>query len=107
MTLLSACAKTVPTAPRIATNIFIITIETLRADHVGVYGATTVSTPNIDRVAREGAWAPQADAPVPLTRPSHVSLFTGRYPYEHGIRHNLSPPLDDRVPVPLSANCQT
>ena len=44
-------------------------------------------------LAREGAWAPQATVHVPLTRPSHVSLFTGRYPAEHGIRDNVSPPL--------------
>ena len=37
--------------------------------------------------------------PAPLTRPSHVSLFTGRYPAEHGIRDNISPPLRADVPV--------
>ena len=52
----------------------------------------------MDRLAHEGAWAPRSDAPVPLTRPSHVSLFTGRYPSEHGIRDNLSAPLGDDVP---------
>ena len=59
----------------------------------------TSTTPNLDRLAREGAWAPQADVPVPLTRPSHVSLFTGRYPAEHGIRDNLSPPFSADVPL--------
>jgi arylsulfatase A-like enzyme len=42
---------------------------------------------------------PQSDAPVPLTRPSHVSLFTGRYPSEHGIRDNLSLPLSNDLPL--------
>src|SRR3954470_14801732 len=97
--LASACARQSATPPpSAATSVLIVTIDTLRADRVGVYGGH-VDTPNIDRIAREGAWAPQADVPVPLTRPSHVSLFTGRYPYEHAIRDNLSPPLDDHVPV--------
>jgi len=82
-----------------AKNVLVVTIDTLRADRLGVYGAKDVATPNIDRLAREGAWAPQADVHVPLTRPSHVSLFTGLYPAEHGIRDNVSPPLPADVPV--------
>jgi choline-sulfatase len=78
--------------------VLIVTIDTLRADRIGVYGST-VETPHIDRLAREGAWAPQATVHAPLTRPSHVSLFTGLYPAEHGIRDNVSPPLAANVPV--------
>ena len=88
-----------PAPARSARNVLIVTIDTLRADRVGIYGATQVETPAIDRLAREGAWAPQATVPVPLTRPSHVSLFTGLYPAEHGIRDNISPPLRADVPV--------
>ena len=80
-------------------NVLIVTIDTLRADRLGIYGARNVATPNMDALAREGAWAPQADAHVPLTRPSHVSLFTGRYPAEHGIRDNVAPPLRGDVPL--------
>src|SRR6266540_6551256 len=91
---LSACSHP-PAAPArplaVASGVLIVTVDTLRADRVGVYGAKNVETPNIDRLAREGAWAPQATVHVPLTRPSHVSLFTGRYPDEHGIRDNISP----------------
>ena len=101
LALVGGCSEhaTPPPAPRVATNVLIITIDTLRADRVGIYGATKVETPTMDRLAREGAWAPQSDAPVPLTRPSHVSLFTGRYPSEHGIRDNLSAPLNADVPL--------
>src|SRR5262245_57688259 len=101
LTLICGCSQrpAPPAPPRVAPNVLIITIDTLRADRLGVYGATNVETPNMDRLAREGAWAPQSDAPVPLTRPSHVSLFTGRYPSEHGIRDNLSAPLDANVPL--------
>jgi len=97
---LSCSRPPAPPAPvRTARNVLIVTIDTLRADRVGIYGAAQVETPVIDRLAREGAWAPQATVPAPLTRPSHVSLFTGLYPAEHGIRDNISPPLRADVPV--------
>src|SRR5262245_2581087 len=96
-------------APARPSAVLIVTIDTLRADRLGIYGSlrladarsgqATVETPNIDRLAREGAWAPQADVHAPMTRPSHASLFTGRYPAEHGIRDNISQPLAADVPV--------
>jgi choline-sulfatase len=97
----AACAPGPPAAPKAPTarHVLVVTIDTLRADRVGVYGNTTVATPNLDRLAREGAMALHASAPAPLTRPSHVSLFTGLYPAEHGIRDNVSPPLGKSVPV--------
>ena len=99
---LGACAQPPAVAPpRAPTSVLVVTIDTLRADRLGVYGAANVATPNMDALARQGAWAPQADAHVPLTRPSHVSLFTGRYPAEHGVRDNVAPPL--RADVPLLA----
>ena len=96
-----SCSRPPETAAptRAARNVLIVTIDTLRADRVGIYGASQVETPVIDRLAREGAWAPQATVPVPLTRPSHFSLFTGLYPASHGIRDNISPPLQADVPV--------
>lgn len=97
----AACAPGPPAAPiaRTARHVLVVTIDTLRADRVGVYGNTTVATPNLDRLAREGAMALHAAAHAPLTRPSHISLFTGLYPAEHGIRDNVSPPLGKGVPV--------
>jgi choline-sulfatase len=101
--LLAACSS--PSAPPAsstppqARHLVIVTIDTLRADRVGVYGNANVATPNIDRLAQQGAMAVHASVHVPLTRPSHVSLFTGRYPSEHGIRDNVSPPLGKGVPV--------
>src|SRR4029078_9799086 len=101
LTLICGCSERSAPAPppRVPTNVLIITIDTLRADRLGIYGATNVETPNMDRLARQGAWVPQSYAPVPLARPSHVSLFTGRYPSEHGIRDNLSAPLSADVPL--------
>jgi arylsulfatase A-like enzyme/Flp pilus assembly protein TadD len=79
--------------------LVLVTIDTLRADRLGTYGNATVATPNMDRLAREGAVALHASVQVPLTRPSHVSLLSGLYPAEHGIRDNVSPPLGPGVPV--------
>jgi choline-sulfatase len=97
----AACAPAAPSAPVApsARHLVFVTIDTLRADRLGAYGNTTVATPNMDRLAREGAIALHASAHVPLTRPSHISMFTGLYPDEHGIRDNVSPPLAERTPV--------
>jgi choline-sulfatase len=96
--LAAACADRAPAAPQKADNILVVTIDTLRADRIGIYGGKA-ETPHIDRLAREGAWAPQAVVHAPLTRPSHVSLFTGLYPAEHGIRDNIAPALSADVPL--------
>ena len=97
LALVSACGPR-QTAPPVARHLVLITIDTLRADRVGAYGSTDVETPTLDRLSREGASA-DASVQVPLTRPSHVTLFTGRYPAEHGIRDNVSPGLAADVPV--------
>ena len=97
----AACGRGATTPPVVPTarHLVLVTIDTLRADRIGAYGNTTVATPTLDRLAREGAMALHASAQVPLTRPSHISLFTGLYPSQHGIRDNVSPPLGPRVPV--------
>lgn len=95
----SSPASSSTAAPREARHLVIVTIDTLRADRIGAYGNANVATPNIDRIAQQGALALHAAVHVPLTRPSHVSLFTGLYPSEHGIRDNVSPPLAKDVPL--------
>jgi len=85
-----------PEPPR---HLVIVTIDTLRADRLGAYGNTTIPTPNFDRLAREGVRAADATTHVPITRPSHTSIFTARYPAEHGIRDNISVPLAADVPT--------
>jgi choline-sulfatase len=88
-----------PPAAAVPRHLIIVTIDTLRADRLGAYGSTTVPTPHFDRLAREGVRALDATAHVPITRPSHASLFTARYPAEHGVRDNISLPLDASVPT--------
>jgi arylsulfatase A-like enzyme/tetratricopeptide (TPR) repeat protein len=82
-----------------APNVVLVTIDTLRADHVGAYGYRAGETATLDRLAREGVLVEDAVVQVPQTRPSHASIMTGRYPYEHGIRDNFSSPLAATTPT--------
>jgi len=82
-----------------ARHLVVVTVDTLRADRLGAYGSATVPTPNLDRLARDGARALDASTHVPITRPSHTSLFTARYPSEHGVRDNIARPLAADVPT--------
>jgi arylsulfatase A-like enzyme/Flp pilus assembly protein TadD len=68
--------------------VIVVTLDTTRADRVGAYGGTAVPTPHLDRIAREGTLFEDASSVVPLTLPSHATLFTGRFPASHGARHN-------------------
>ncbi|MGA1869788.1 MAG: tetratricopeptide repeat protein [bacterium] len=69
-------------------NVLLITIDTLRADHLGCYGYDQVKTPNIDSLAEGGILFQRAFTPVPVTLPSHASILTGVYPPFHGVRNN-------------------
>lgn len=69
-------------------HVLLVTLDTFRGDYLGAAGSTRVATPNLDALARRGALFTRARAPVPLTLPSHASLFTGLFPPEHGIRDN-------------------
>jgi choline-sulfatase len=95
----SCASREAPPSTPLPRHLLIVTIDTLRADHLGCYGNRAVATPNMDRWAREGAIAPDATVHVPLTRPSHVSIFTGLYPAQHGIRDNISRALAPEVPT--------
>ena len=86
-----------PAAPDLAAmrqdrpfNVLIVTLDTTRADHIGAYGASDADTPVIDALARGGVMFERAYSPVPLTLPAHTSLFTGTYPFDHGVRDNGS-----------------
>ncbi|HEX4822815.1 MAG TPA: sulfatase-like hydrolase/transferase [Candidatus Polarisedimenticolaceae bacterium] len=83
-------------APAGKPNLVLVTLDTTRADHLGCYGDARAATPNIDRIAAEGALFEQAIAVAPLTLPSHASLMTGLYPPRHGVRDNADFRLPDR-----------
>ncbi|MBN1226315.1 MAG: sulfatase-like hydrolase/transferase [Deltaproteobacteria bacterium] len=69
-------------------NIVLITIDTLRADHLACYGNSHIQTPTIDSLAQEGIRFEWAFTPVPITLPSHTSILTGLYPCTHGVLNN-------------------
>jgi arylsulfatase A-like enzyme len=69
-------------------NVLLITIDTLRWDRVGAYGATHSPTPALDRLAARGTRFETAIAHAPLTAPSHASILTGLTPVRHGVRDN-------------------
>jgi arylsulfatase A-like enzyme/Flp pilus assembly protein TadD len=75
-------------------NVLLISIDTLRADHVGAYGAEA-KTATIDALAEGGVVFERSISSAPITLPSHASLFTGTYPIFHGVRDNGSFRLDD------------
>jgi arylsulfatase A-like enzyme/Flp pilus assembly protein TadD len=88
--ILSCLSCSRPPAPLpTARHLVLVSIDTLRADRVGVYGGVDL-TPAIDRIARAGAYAADATSHVPLTRPSHATMFTGLLPWQAGLRDNLS-----------------
>lgn len=68
-------------------DILLISVDTLRADHLGCYGYG-LRTPSFDRLAAEGVVFDAAMSPVPLTLPSHASMLTGLIPPRHGVRAN-------------------
>src|SRR5205809_2526256 len=70
-------------------NLLLITIDTLRADHVGAYGATTGATPTLDALAADGVRFEQVQTAAPLTGPAHATILTGLYPPMHGVRNNV------------------
>ncbi len=88
---MAACAappvSTPPTAS-VPQSVLLVTIDTLRADAVGAYGAAGARTPALDQLAREGVRVDRAWATAPITLPSHGSILSGLYPPSHGSRHN-------------------
>ena len=70
-------------------NIVLITIDTLRADHLSCYGYNRNTSPNIDNIAEQGTIFANAIAPSSWTAPSMVSLFTSVYPLSHGVIHGF------------------
>jgi arylsulfatase A-like enzyme len=82
-----------PSPPPGAPNVLVIVVDTLRADHLSSYGYPRSTSPNIDRIAQEGVLFENAFSTCSWSFPSHVSLLTGRYQFEHGI--------ENMVPIPV------
>jgi arylsulfatase A-like enzyme/Flp pilus assembly protein TadD len=70
-------------------NVVLITIDTVRADHLGCYGYKLIETPHLDALAAAGIRFTNAYTPVPITLPAHSVMITGTYPIRTGI-HDFS-----------------
>ena len=103
----TACRQKEPAAIHVpkGTPIILVSIDTLRSDHLPAYGYKGVATPNIDALRRESILYSHAYTPTPLTLPAHTSLLTGVLPETHGVRDNvgyaLDPPRRKRNEPPL------
>jgi len=87
-----------PPVPR-RLNLLLVTIDTLRADHLGCYGYSAIETPTLDGLAQRGVLFQNAVTHTPLTAPSHASIFTGLYPMEHKVRDTGGFVLDQSHPT--------
>ncbi len=76
--------------PPAAPNILLISIDTLRADHLGAYGYTRETSPRLDALAGESTRYADVLAPTPWTLPSHAAMLTGRHPWELGMRDRFA-----------------
>ncbi|MEO8215649.1 MAG: sulfatase-like hydrolase/transferase [Acidobacteriota bacterium] len=91
----TACRK--PAAETSAPPIIIISVDTLRSDHLPAYGYRKVQTPAIDALAHDSIVFERAYSHCPLTLPSHATIFTGLLPSETGVRDNLGYRLPAQV----------
>lgn len=91
---LAACAfiKTFAQTPQ--PPVILISVDTLRADHLSAYGYRKLYTPHFDAIASGGTLYGQVQTQIPLTLPSHTCLFTSTYPFKNGIEENA-----ERVPA--------
>jgi choline-sulfatase len=88
----SAAQKAVPP------DVFLVTIDTLRADHIHCYGYEKIETPALDGLAKDGIRFEQAFTPIPITNSSHASILTGLLPSDHGVT-DFGVPLSTEHPT--------
>jgi len=80
------CTARAPSGPPPPQIVVVVSIDTLRADHLGSYGYARKTSPTLDRLAAEGSLFEDAMTPAPWTLPAHASLLTGLYPSRHGLK---------------------
>ncbi len=99
--LLGSCSRdralpTFPDAP-----VILISIDTLRADRLPLYGYTKIQTPFLDRFAKDAWLFENAYSPCPMTLPAHTTMLTGTLPPEHGVRNNIGFVFDGEAHMSL------
>ena len=95
--VLAACSRREQSASTVAAPhapVILISIDTVRADHLPAWGYKGVETPAIDALRKDGILYQNAYSHVPLTLPSHVSILTGQLPPDNGVRNNIGFPFD-------------
>lgn len=85
---LFAAALSCSRPPSAGRSVVLVTLDTTRADHLGVYGSPGARTPSLDRLARSGTLFVDAIVDVPVTLPSHTTILTGVPALGHGVRYN-------------------
>jgi choline-sulfatase len=97
--LLTACRGGVTARPSRTTPVILISVDTLRSDHLPAYGYKNLSTPHLDALRADSILFEHAYSHCPLTLPSHTSILTGLLPADHGIRDNVGFRLDAKIPT--------
>ena len=83
--LLFSCVSSIPTGDPQRPDIILVSIDTLRADHLSCYGYERSTSPFIDQLARTGVRFVDARSPSPWTLPTHTTMLTGLHPHNHGV----------------------
>lgn len=85
---LAGCGGTQTPASTAGPGMVLVVVDTMRADHLGVYGYDRATSPNLDRLAAEGAVFENAITQASFSGPSYATILTGMLPQEHGVRNH-------------------
>ncbi len=96
----TAGARTTAAVTKPRPNVLLVTIDTLRRDHLGCYGASDAKTPTIDSLAKESVQFLDATSQANTTGPSHATILSGLYPSDNGARSNAVPIANDVRTLP-------
>lgn len=99
ISLFASCGRQSIGSPSATMPVILISIDTLRSDHLPVYGYKGVATPAIDALRADSILYERAYSHVPMTLPSHVTILTGMLPADSGIRDNVGNRLSSSVPT--------
>ena len=102
MLIATSCNQTESVRTEPARAIILISVDTLRSDRLPAYGFKAIQTPNIDALRKDSVLFERAYAHIPLTLPSHATMFTGLLPADTGLRDNAGFKLRDDVPTAAS-----
>src|SRR5579884_3045227 len=95
----AGCRGRFVSSPSNTTPVVLISIDTLRSDHLPAYGYKGVATPNIDALRADSILYERAYSHVPLTLPSHTSILTGMLPADNGVHDNIGFTVSKSTPM--------